>query len=315
MVLFRNLVLNFLVGGVLFFFSPQTSAYMGNVCLHPLERMALFHGTGGKRSKKSSYKSQIKRLSASIRRMERKIDKQKNKLKGATDALGNSLDGAKLGEDAEDVADSITDYIQDEQNGWNCQEEEGAKGKPTFASLELSFLPGVFGSLLPLLWETSQVYAVAGGRGNTRTETVTFTLDEKRSNCLTSGGQLSRFGERHTFMRCDCSHLEESARPDARWNCKCHWQGKSLPCDQVAAIKAERKGREEEQIRRTREGATDRSIKNLGELRRKKKCQEDYSSLGFERVNGKGQCLCPWEGRVLLPCEEVKKIKAGVKIL
>ena len=331
MVLFRNFVLSLFVGGVLFFFSPQTSAYMGNVCLHPLERMALFHGAGGTRSKKSSYKSEIKRLNASIRGIERRIDRQKDKLKSATDALGNSLDGTRLKDDAHDVADSITDYIQDEQNGWNCQEEgEATTESASYASLEFSFLPGVFGSLLPLLWETPQVYAE--GEENIRANTVQFKQHEKESNCRKSGGQVKEFGRRGGLKVCDCSKFGKSVIADGSGRCLCPWDGPKgrvlLSCEEVRKIKEGVQSRQEAQqtCRRIYGVSVTRSVPSKEGPKcycgGSQLCSTVYKQcqryLNFKSLGANNSCQCvnldEDGGRFLEPCTSRRAQKDFMKV-
>ena len=342
MILFRNFVLSLWAGGLVFFFSPQAPAYMGNVCLHPLEQMALF--SGGAKGNKSSYKSQIRRLNKSIRAIDRRIDKQKDKLKEATDTLGNSLSGRRLGDDSDDVADSVTGYIQDEQNGWDCQELLEANN----FLYPPSFLPGIFGSLLPLIWETAPVYAVASPEDR-RKGTVAYQQSARENTCKKSGGTVTSTGPRGSGGKtCDCSGFGKGARSDGNWSCVCPFRpGVSLPCKQVKKIKEARKKRLEEEKRRASEKASDQRLKELAKSRKKrleeerrqareeardkglaelsksrkkkrlKKCREDYSSFDYIQLDKSGKdCLCRergWRRGVWLSCGKQKEKKQSIK--
>ena len=292
MILFRNFVLSLWAGGLVFFFSPQAPAYMGNVCLHPLEQMALF--SGGAKGSKSSYKSQIRRLNKSIRAIDRRIDKQKDKLKEATDALGNSLSGRRLGDDSDDVADSVTGYIQDEQNGWDCQELLEANN----FLYPPSFLPGIFGSLLPLIWETAPVYAVASPKDR-RKGTVAYQQSVRENTCKKSGGTVTSTGPRGSGGKtCDCSGFGKGARSDGNWSCVCPFRpGVSLPCKQVKKLKEARKKRLEEERRQAREKARDKGLEELAKSRKKTQitgCKKKFP--GFIVTGMKNnKCLCDWK--------------------
>ena len=298
-VLFRICVL--WSGAFVFFFSPQVFAYMGNICLSPIERAVLFSGTGSRSSGKTSYKSKIRSLNANISVIERRIEKRENKLKQATDKLANSLNGRELGQDADEVADSVTDYMKYEQSGWGCQEE--SSGGSVF--LYPSFLPGVFGPLLPLLWEGTPVYAT----NNVRRGTVKFSPGESPANakdCLAVNG---------TWLK----PPSNTCNMISVWNkCKQYknkglgYQGITVQGECVCAggVLCE----EEKKKRKIKEEARDKGWDELEKIRKKhralqkaderliemdkkwkasqmKKCRQQFPGFPVRGVKGKN-CLC-----------------------
>ena len=115
-------------------FAFPAVSYMGGVCLSPLERMALFSGSGG--SGKKSYKSRIRKINRNIRTADRRIEQAKEDLDKATDELANSLDSGKLKEDASDAAEKIANYMAGEQDGWDCRPPDDDSGSSFLRSPE-----------------------------------------------------------------------------------------------------------------------------------------------------------------------------------
>ena len=94
-----------------------------NVCLHPLEEAALFHGRS---SQPKSLSSQIKAKEKELSAIERNKEKLEEKIEDLTDQLSNSLreyeSYKKLKADdkgsSADMADLILDYIESKQDEW-----------------------------------------------------------------------------------------------------------------------------------------------------------------------------------------------------
>ena len=289
MMLFQKFILSLWAAGVILFFPSPAFAYMGGVCLHPMEQMALFSGGAGKSSGKSSYKSQIKRLNKSLRTIDRRIDKQKNKLKKATEALGNSLSGQLLGDDPDDVADSITDYIQDEQNGWNCQEEGGTGGS---VYLYPNFLPGIFGSLLPLLLESTPTYAAPPLPRESREALQKRRLAQQQKTAQANKQkqlELQKQAKQFCERRWGKKEVTKAVPTPVGTKCYCRWDGpsgrSSLLCEQVKKAKGNAK---KQQLER---------------------CRRKFDDLKVTDVKG-AQCFCEQDSmNKRVKCEGVRKRK------
>ena len=210
---------------------------------------------------------------------------RKNKLKRATEALGNSLSGSQLSDDPDDVADSITDYIQDEQNGWNCK-EEGETGGSVF--LYPSLLPGIFGSLLPLLWESTPTYAAPPPSKEKRRAEEKKKLDKQRRQADASDERLKELAKKHKKAQIEkCTKKYSSLnfeKIDRSGNCFCRvrtgpTQFKLSPCEQIEKLKAAQQ----------------------------KKCKTEFSGLEVTGVKGT-QCLCKKDSaNTTVPCENLRR--------
>ena len=107
---------------ILFVLSFWLSPVFSNVCLHPLEQAALFHG----KSKPRSMSSQIRSLEKELTKIEANKEKVEDKIEDLLDGLANSLKENDLYKplkpndtgDTGDVADLIKDYIDTEQSDW-----------------------------------------------------------------------------------------------------------------------------------------------------------------------------------------------------
>lgn len=281
-------------GALGFFFSPPIFAYMGNVCLSPLEQAVLFSGTGSRSSGKTSYKSKIRSLNASISVIERRIEKQENKLKQATDKLANSLNGRKLGQDADEVADSVTDYMKYEQNGWGCQEDSSGS-----AFLYPSFLPGVFGPFLPLLLESTPVYAV----DSIRKVTVQFfpnASPKKPEDCRKVGGTWMRSPANTCDMITVWNECKQYENRDLGYKGVTD-QGECVCADDKLCTKVQGQ-KSNEEINRRQEALRNRKITE---------CKKEFPGLNVVDARGT-QCLCKEDRRgPKVPCENLKRKRAA----
>ena len=104
----------FALGFFLCFF-PWLAFGYGPNCYAPLE-MASFL------SKPKKKRSPLVKKQLALRDKEKQIDRFSDKMSDRAAELGASLDAAKLGEgeDPYDVASEIRDYIESQQNGWDC---------------------------------------------------------------------------------------------------------------------------------------------------------------------------------------------------
>ena len=105
-------MLKFFLTKLLFIFllAPSVSMAYNSMCYSPVQVSALLS-----KPKKSGVVSQssLSRLKANIRTLENALD-------DAEGDLQDSLDKDKLKEKASSVAGKTRDYIEDEQDGWDC---------------------------------------------------------------------------------------------------------------------------------------------------------------------------------------------------
>ena len=335
----RRALFRLWVLGLCCLFTPGAVAYMGGVCLSPLEQMALFSGTGGGGGKKS-YKSQIRRIKSHIRSVERGIERYEDKLDKATDTLANSLNSQKLDQPSEEAAQKIADYMAGEQSGWNCR-KDGSSGS-VFLHLPPSAFPsgpkglwsspffsGVFGPALPLILTSTPAFA------SKRSSATMFRAGETPSidQCRKFGGEVrGGAGDPEVCYMgsvwSNCERYENMGLESVGKEGVCMCGG--VPCKD-----------KEEEARRKREAARDRLVDRRPMCRKKfpklrvtgvkkgkcqclhngktvlcekvplEKCRERFSKLRVTGVKA-GKCQCRWSGPlgvINLPCTQVEKIK------
>ena len=312
----RRALFRLWVLGLCCLFTPGAVAYMGDVCLSPLEQMALFSGTGGGSDKKS-YKSQIRQIKSHIRSVEKGIERYKDKLDKATDNLANSLNSKKLQQPSEEAAQEIADYMAGEQNSWNCRKE---KSGSVFLHLPPSAFPsgpkglwsspffsGVFGPALPLILTSAPAFAdlyLSVEQPSLRTAAVMFTRNQtpkNTGNCEKVGGDWREGSSERESSTCNmdgvwkkCAQYENTGLGyrgvSATGQCVCR---NNVLCE------------DEKKARRKREAARDRLVDKMPV------CKKKFPKLQVTGIKG-GKCQCRWSGpgkAKNLPCTEVRKIR------
>ena len=131
----------------LFLFSPSFVFAWNSTCWSPVQRAALLQ-----KPKKTSGLT-TGSLRKRVRGLERAIEKARGQLDEATGLLEDSLDEGRLGADPSDVAGEIADYIESQQDGWDCDTPGGSVLTllpPLLELLETVFTPPVFAEPLKI---------------------------------------------------------------------------------------------------------------------------------------------------------------------
>ena len=129
-------MLKFLATFIFLLSIPSAWAW-NNLCYSPVQMAALMSPPKKPISQKGKLRNRIARL-------EDRIEDKENDLDEAEEKLARSLDKNKLKDKTSRVAGSISNYIEDEQNGWGCVESRQAYFTPSFNFYDL-LIPSAYG--------------------------------------------------------------------------------------------------------------------------------------------------------------------------
>ena len=115
--MFKKLFCFSFVSLLFLFFSSSVFAW-NNMCYSPVQMAALT-------SKPKNKRPSTRKLRRHITGLEKKIDKNNDAIDDLEISLRDFLDASKLGEDPETVASQIREYIESQQDEWDCDSSTG----------------------------------------------------------------------------------------------------------------------------------------------------------------------------------------------